>query len=127
MPVEVIKMVVKITILELWGNEILIKKVKSTLSQFSWNRNETWDNNLHLHVLQQNFTTNNNNNNNFNSIIQGPDETTGNASAAQQLTTTITTAATSGRRKSNWCFLDSVTALRFFRIDRAQVNLDILR
>ena len=29
-------------------------------------------------------------------------------------------------RRSNWCFLDSVTTLRFFRIDRAQENLHIV-
>ena len=26
------------------------------------------------------------------------------------------------RSSDNWCFVDSVTAIRFFRIDRAQVS-----
>ena len=45
-------------------------------------------------------------------------------SAPVTLTTTTTTSTSLNRRKSNWCFLDSVTALRFFRIDRAQVMVN---
>jgi hypothetical protein len=55
-------------------------------------------------------------------FLKGPEEMTGIATAALPTIITIPTTVTPVRRKSNWCFLDSVTALRFFRIDQAQAS-----
>ena len=40
---------------------------------------------------------------------------------------TVTSTIVEAGSNDNWCFVDSVTAIRFFRIDRAQVFTEIPR
>ena len=44
---------------------------------------------------------------------------------SESIKTAEPTSVTTGSN-DNWCFVDSVTAIRFFRIDRAQVHNHII-
>ena len=39
---------------------------------------------------------------------------------------TVTSTIVGAGSNDNWCFVDSVTAIRFFRIDRAQVFTELI-
>ena len=50
------------------------------------------------------------------------DSATGQDDPAKLQDPTVTSSSIAANSYDNWCFVDSVTAIRFFRIDRAQVN-----